>query len=202
MLSAEAAAHPHMFFDAGVKFDVDASGQLAGLEVGFVVDEYNSLYSLAELDLDGDGDGALTPPETLRLAKAMRSGLAPDGYFVEMSLDGAPTPLAAPTWINAQLTEGRIAAVLRFDFEAPLTLSGRTAEVALYDPTYFTGVAIVSEPAAPGAPTGCAAALDPFQETAELIALQRELADIPADADPEEPKIGRLFADRAVLSCL
>lgn len=199
-----AVAHPHMFFDAQAQFVVDAQARLTGIDVGFVVDDFNSLYTLAELSLDQDGDGALTEDEAAELADALRLGLGDYGYFTDLRLDGAPIDIGAPTEIVATLAHGRIAARLDYDLDAPLPIAGAEAVLALYDPTYFTAVTMAAAPAllAPNdADARCTTTLDPFEPTTALAATQQLLAALGREETPEEANVGERFADRARLQC-
>ena len=88
-----ATAHPHMFFDATAQFVIGEEGAVEAIRIAFVVDELNTLYTVSELGLDADGDGALEPEEESQLAKAMALGLSDYGFFTELTNGASP---AAP----------------------------------------------------------------------------------------------------------
>lgn len=200
LVSAPTYAHPHMFFDAQAQFVLDAEGRLTGLDIGFVVDDFNTLYTLAELSLDGDGDGVLTEGEQATLANALNLGLGDYGYFTDLRIGDDQLDLGTPN-ILASLQQGRIAARLSYALDAPLPIDDDEAVLALYDPTYFTAVTMAAAPVLRGGPTSCEAVLDAFEPSVDLAATQAALAALSREETPSEPNIGARFADRARLQC-
>ena len=195
-----AAAHPHMYFDAQAVFHVDDQRRLTQLDVAFVVDEFNTLYIVADLGLDADGDGALSGDEPATLSDAMRIGLGDYGYFTELRVDETAFDIAAPRDVVATLQEGRIAARLTYAFNPPIDVEAAAATLALFDPTYFTAVTMAAAPVVLGN-DACAATFTPFEATAQLAQTQELLARLGREETPEDASIGALFADRAVLRC-
>lgn len=197
-----AEAHPHMFFDAQAQFVVDDDGRLTKVRVAFVVDEFNSLYTLAELGLDLDGDGALTASERASLGQAMMTGLSGYGYFVDLSLDDRKAMFGAPRDVAATLQDGRVAARFDLPLSAPRPLAGAAVSLALYDPTYFTAVDTAAPAAIVGGePEGCAIDHQTFESTSQLAHVQTLLAKLSREETPEEQNVGVLFADKTRLTC-
>lgn len=71
----------------------------------------------------------------------------------------------------------------------------------VYDPTYFTAYMVTEPPQLEGAAEGCSARVAPFVPGGPLLALQRSLSSLPADANPEDAEVGALFADRVFVAC-
>lgn len=199
---APAAAHPHMFFDAQAAFVFDEAGRLSGVRVAFVVDEFNTLYTLTELGFDADGDGALTEAEAADLAGRMMMGLSDYDYFTDLRLDEERVALDAPRDAIARLEDGVIGASFFIPLAEPSDPTGKTTVLKLYDPTYFTEVTMAAEPTFAGAkPDHCLTGLEPFDASAKVAQLQAILLQLSREETPEIENIGSVFADKATLSC-
>lgn len=195
-------AHPHMFFDAQATFQLNDAGALQAVRVAFIVDEFNSLYTLTELGLDPDGDGALTPEEEIELAKAMRRGLSDYGFFTELSENGAPIALAPPSKGAAIMDGGQIVAQFDLPLAEPLDPSGRLLRLRLFDPTYFTEVAVVAPPVVQGGAEGaCAVRFEKFQIDQAASEAKSMLSQLSREETPEDQSVGAMFADTAILVC-
>ena len=198
LAAAPAAAHPHVFVDAHARFHVDAAGRLDRVAVTWEFDEFYSMLLLTEMGLDP----VARPDEAGRAALA---ALVPDwvrDYGGAGALEGprGDLPLAAPANATADLVEGRIE--MRFDrpLDPPLD-AGAAGPLTLwlYDPLAFVAYLVVTVTAE--APPGCVAELRPFEPDALGIELQNKLAALGREEVVDEPGVGRLLADRAVLTC-
>lgn len=195
-----ADAHPHMWFDATAELLLRDDGVLEGVRVVYVVDEFNSAETLRVLGLDADGDGALTAEEEQIAAEAMTNGLSAYDYFVDLRIAKERVLLDRPFETFILYSQGQLAA--RFEFAAPGApdLSGASASLALYDPTYFTEVRMVRDVAALGSPA-CSIEMKRFKSSAQLAAYQTLLSQLARDEATSLENVGALFADRANLSC-
>ncbi len=199
-VTGQAAAHPHVFVDAEVGFDTNAS-RLLSLHIAWKYDEFTTLALFDILDLDADGDGVLNDEDLAKVASGETDW--PEDYNGDVYLDAdrRPIKLAKPTNASAKMRGDRI--VVRFDLplNEPLDLSFESAILRLYDPTYYyayTATGII-DPAAGSSP--CRATIVPFEADAATAALQKQLAALSREEMPEQANVGRLFADEIMLTC-
>jgi polyphosphate kinase len=117
-----------------------------------------------------------------------------------LTRDGERVALSGPREPEAGIVDGQV--VIRFlrAVETPFRPGADTIAMA-YDPGYFTAYAITEAPRLEGAAEGCAVRLEPFEPDGMLAAMQARLLSLPADAEPEDPRIGALFADRIHVTC-
>jgi ABC-type uncharacterized transport system substrate-binding protein len=192
-----AVAHPHLFVDAAARFLLDDAGRLTGVRLTDLCDPLVSLFVLQ--DLDFDPFAPLSAPEAERLAAEQLLSLEASDEFAAIAggvddLDTGPAQA-----VFAAVEDGR----MRVDFTVPSTrpvaLDGLDSRPSIYDPVYFIAFDLTGVTVEGG--TGCAA--EPMDQalSAALLVLRDDLADIPADATPEDPAVGRLFAAEARLSC-
>jgi len=66
-LAGQASAHPHVFVDVDVGFDINAS-RLSSLQIVWTYDEFTTLTVFDILDLDADGDGVLNEIDLAKVA--------------------------------------------------------------------------------------------------------------------------------------
>ena len=200
LVAPPAAAHPHVFIDSTLGFRLDADGRLAALEIAWRFEPFYSALILAELGLD---PGA--PPDAAGLAAvaALQPGWALDfGGEGVLSREGAPVALGPPAEIAAAFEDGAL--VIRFArpvAEPPPVRGGRfTAEI--YDPTFFVAYALIGRPAVTG-PGGeaCETFNNPFNPVGEATDLLASLFALGPDETPDDPDVGALFSDKALLTC-
>lgn len=199
-VAGQSAAHPHVFVDAEVGFEIHAS-RLASLHIAWTYDEFTTLTLFDILNLDSDGDGVLSEEDLAQVAAGETEW--PDDYNgdVYLEADRRPIRLAKPKNATAEMSSDRI--TVRFDLplNEPLDLSFGTAILRLYDPTYYYAYTAtgIGNPA-PG--TGpCQATIVPFEADAAAALLQKQLAALSQEEMPEQANVGRLFADEIILTC-
>ncbi|MEL6979829.1 MAG: DUF1007 family protein [Pseudomonadota bacterium] len=194
-----AMAHPHQFITVTGALLLDQAGRLDALKVTYAMDETESLYIASEFGLDPDGP--LTPAQARMVADAYVEGYEPFGWFAEIQEGGAPAPVARPRRSDARMDDG----VLSIDFELPFAAPRRftaPVEVYLYDPTYFAAIEWDAAPTILGAGAErCAVTLDRFVPDAAADRLLQALALIPPDETPDDPTVGRRFADKVEARC-
>ena len=100
-----AAAHPHVFIDAGVSFIFDKNGKLSAVKVEWSYDDMYTLLQLDEMGLDSDGDGVITVSEQQRLAGFDTNWI--DGFEgdVYLTQNGKPLKLGRPQDPGATLED-------------------------------------------------------------------------------------------------
>jgi len=229
--SSSAQAHPHMFFNATAQFVVDEAKQIKSVRVAFLIDEYNTLLTVAELGLDEDRDGALSQADEQKALETIVEGFGHYGYFTELTASGNGIPLGDPSSGAAWLESGQLGVVMDLPLTGTIPLSGAQLDLALYDPTYFTAISLAIEPqlvSVDGAPfktspdrangdstgsagansaaaaTGgpeCSVNLKKFDADQQTMELQSQLAELSREETPADATVGALFADRVTLRC-
>ena len=194
-----AAAHPHIFIDGGVDFLFDDAGRLEMLRVTWIYDPLTSLLMLEDLGVD-PGAQTLSPSERRAVAAYQTEwieGFEGDSYL----FDGRRRiGLSGPLAPDAELMGSRVAIRFERAVAAPFRPGPETV-AKVYDPSYFTAYFVTEAPRLEGGAAGCRARVEPFEPTGPLMALQRSLFSIGIDAEPEDPEVGALFADRVHLRC-
>ncbi len=206
MTAPPAAAHPHMFFDATAQFVTDTEARLTAVRVAFIIDEYNSLLTVAELGLDADADGALSEAEEQTALSTLVRGFSEYDYFAELTHAAGRLKFNPPTSGAAWLEDGHLGLVMDLPLADPQALAGKSVTLALYDPTYFTQITMALAPQVEAQANGetalsCTAQLKRFEENEELADLSESLAQLSREETPEQENVGAFFADRATLNC-
>lgn len=197
---AAGRAHPHAFIDGGLDFVFDAEGRLTALRVTWIYDLFTSLFLLEDLGITATGTAEMTA-EQRRALTASQMTWDPD-FAGDSTLrhGGQRIALSRPLQAEADIVDGQ--AVFRFlrAVETPFRPGPDTVAMA-YDPSYFTAYAITAPPQLLGPADGCRVRVAPFEPAGMLAALQERLLSLPADAEPDDPDVGALFADRIFVTC-
>lgn len=187
--------HPHIFIDTTLRAVVDADGTFKGVEVRWVYDDFYSLLIFADMGLDSDGDGALTPDEVAKLEGfdlQWVEGYEGDTYVIRA---GAPVPLGPPQSRGLSVTGGRITTTHFRAADVPA--SGLV--IKAYDPTFYTAYELVGQVEVDGP---CTTSIEPADLDAAYSYVEELLYATPeAQAQDEFPEVGDRFADTVMLSC-
>ncbi len=210
-LTCRAHAHPHMFFDATAHFLIDDQRRLVGIRVAYLIDELNTTFTIAEVT------GRQITDERAKSRKAEPSDLTPDavraveanvldgfaeyGFFAELVDGSMPVALLPPSRVAVELQGGKLGLVMTLTLTEPLPLAGRALDLRLYDPTYFTEIAIVAAPRLVGSIEGCAVRVYRAADTPQSGRLRGLLAQLSREETVTEKNVGILFADRTRLDC-
>lgn len=199
--AAPVAAHPHVFVDGGVDFVMRDRTMLEALEVTWLFDEFETLYTLSSAGVGLNEDGGLDEADRLELVRQLSDW--PDDFdgSAHPSVDGVAIALEWPTGLDARLIEGRLEMTFTRRLEAPISLSERRVEVAFYESTYFFDFSITNAPLIRNGSGDCAARVIPFEADAQSAALQTTLLELGREETPDIENVGALFADRIVLRC-
>jgi ABC-type uncharacterized transport system substrate-binding protein len=198
-----AAAHPHMFIDAGVTIRFDAEGRATGVQIEWRYDGFFSLSYLTDEGYDPDFDGVLTPDEEARLTgfdTRWEAGHAGDSYAF---LGDAPLAMSGPSGATARVVDGQIVTSHFRSFAEAVTIADAPLVVQVYDPSFFTAYTLTPDPVLTDAPADCLAQVfRPDRSKADDILLAA-LAKLPptADAEAEFPAVGAVFAEEARVIC-
>jgi ABC-type uncharacterized transport system substrate-binding protein len=197
------AAHPHVFVDTGLRAIFDDSGRLTHVDITWRYDEFYSLLITEDMGLDDDYDGQLTEAEITQLTGFDMQWIEGFNGDLAVSQDGRVLPLSGPTDFTATFDEGRITTTHRRAVLAPV--DGRAAPIVIkpFDETYYTAYEITSKVEVEGA-ENCRARVRMPDMTADLSALQAELAELDANMDPQDvglPNLGEALAAEATVTC-
>jgi len=192
-----ALAHPHVFIDTTLRAAVDADGTFTGLEVEWAYDDFYSLLIFADMGLDTDGDGQLSPEEVQQLEGfdlQWIEGFEGDSYAIQ---DGQPVALGTPEFRAARVEGGRIITTHFRAAQAPAA----GLQIKAYDPTLYTAYALVGQVEVDGP---CTTIIDPADLDSAYSRLEELLFGNPVpdgDGMVEFPAVGESFADTVTLSC-
>lgn len=195
------AAHPHMFFDATAEIFMGPDRTIESVRVRYVIDEFNTLFVVAELELDQDGDSVLNDDDQARVVEGMSIGLAPFGYYVDLRVGEERLTFGAPMIAVTLRDDGRMVTEIELRLAEPAPIAEGDARLTLYDPTYFTAVSLIEPPVLLGEVAGCAVLFRAFEPSALLAREQATLAQLSREETPETPDVGALFADQTEVSC-
>ena len=198
-----ALAHPHQFVTIDARLLLDAKGRFWAIEARFAMDETESLYIASEFGLDPDGP--LTAAQSAELFKLYAAGYAEFNWFTHVSQNGEALKLVLPKTGSVAMKDGVLSVDWTLPLERPASLEAAPILLQFYDPTYYAEAALNGAPALAAAegtaPSGCAVVFQPHAPTEETKAKQRLLALLPPEVTPEDPTVGRLFADRVEARC-
>ena len=202
LLPARLWAHPHEFVDTTLAFRFDGSGLLGGVSVVWAYDALTSMVILADLVMDGDGDGRLTEAELAELTAI--TGSWPEDFDgnLYLSQNGQPVALGPPLQSDVAYQEGRL--VLSHIRPLPERADPMAGALVLqaYDASYYTFYDLTGLPGATGR-EGCMVTV----ASADIAAAQRlydaALAEMGADLieQGQAPDLGGAFADSVRVEC-
>ena len=200
VLSGPAAAHPHIFIDAGFTLVRDAAGTPSAIEVRWRYDELYSLILLEERGLDPDYDLVLTEAET---EATLGFDLNWSGGFtggLSVMQDGAEVGLGPPEPVSLTLLpSGRFETIHRRPLHdatsAPLSVS-------IYDPEFYIAFEMILPVGVADAPD-CSAELVRADLDRAYAILEAALEEIGGAVAAEDnfPPVGAHFADRVEVTC-
>lgn len=207
-MPSAAAAHPHVFIDAGLALNYDAQGQLASVEVEWAYDAFYSMLILEDKGITPGRDGL--SPEQLSALHGFDSDWEP-GFegSLYLAVEGRRVALAPPQDFTAALEGGRLVSrhvrplAQPLPGEAPLL-------VEVYDPEFYVDFSMPAAPAIRGRddcqadfrPGDSYAAADAYA-AALRDALRRELGALADEGNEEmvQVDIGSVGADEVRVSC-
>lgn len=195
-------AHPHVWIETKVEVILNERNEATGVRIDWTYDELYSLYIVADLGLDPDGDEVLTEDEVAQLSgfdMNWDAGFAGDTYAL---LGEAPLELSGPQEFGASYAGGKITSTHLRMFAAPVPVGDVPLVVQAYDPGYYVAYSIPERAVVTGG-TGCTAQvfvpdLDAAQEEL-LAALSEYTPDV--DLEAEFPAVGAKFAEEVRVTC-
>lgn len=199
--ASTALAHPHMFFKSTAQFILDDQGRLSQLRVVFLIDELNTLYTLAELGVNQDGDQTLSDEETNKIVSNVLEGFGHYKFFTHLYEQDRPVELAKPSNIAVQLHQQRLGLVFTLPLQTPRALKNNSLSLQLYDPTFFTHITIDLPPTIVGSGASCTVAVSQPASTQETRRSQRLLSQLSREEKPDIENVGVTFAETTRLAC-
>ena len=202
LLPGLTGAHPHIFVEAQVTLEMDGQGNLTGVRLAWLYDDFFSLMLTADLGVDPEGDMILTAAEQATLTSAVLDWPADFGGDLFVTVNGQPVALAPRADPGLIFDAGRIAETHLRPLAVPLHVTGPVV-VQVYDPFYYVAYSIV----APITLSGSDACTTAYQ-AADLNSAHALLDELlygraASDVGPDEafPEVGQSFADNVVLTC-
>lgn len=203
LLPGLAAAHPHVFVDATLMLRFDREGRLEAVATTWTYDEFYTLYAIEALEMDADGDGALTDAELAEMARVHTEKDPAQDIFPSqlwLTSGGAPVALRLPSGATARIEADRLVIGFERVLEEPADPApGLSLQV--YDPSYFIAYTVVGNPLIYRLPSGCSANLRMFSPDAADTALLSELSALSAEETPMDANVGALLADDLRVTC-
>lgn len=180
VLTAPAAAHPHVWVESRSVLLFDGAGTLAGVRHQWTFDEYFSAY--ATQGMDTDGDGRLSREELQPLAEVNVESLHEFDFFTFVGGDsGARFEKPVDYWLDHDGT------LLTLHFTLPLAeavdLRGGALTLEVFDPTFFVDFSLAGDGAAETADAPATCELEVERAEGFDMWTQMQLSQIPADAE-------------------
>ncbi|MEF2229378.1 MAG: DUF1007 family protein [Pseudodesulfovibrio sp.] len=140
-LAGSGHAHPHVYVDASLTFEIDGSG-LAAMRENWLFDDIFTQAILGDLGL---GPDTLATPEG---QAAIKSGafdyLSNFGYFTFLENNGRRIPVNRVRAFSASLRQGRLV----YDFTVPIGLGFaelKDFRAAVFDSEYYTDILLLKD---------------------------------------------------------
>ncbi|WP_421700998.1 DUF1007 family protein [Aliiroseovarius sp.] len=196
-----AAAHPHVFVDGGIDFLFGPDQMLTALEVTWLYDEFETLYTLSALELSLNAAGGLDEADRLELVRRLSDWPEDFDGSAHLTQGGEAVALAPPRGLDARMVDGRLLLTFTRPLVQPVAVGQSPVEAAFYESTYFFDFTLTNAPRLLGAAPGCAARVTPFDPSAQEAELLQVLARLGREETPETENVGAFFADRITLQC-
>lgn len=196
LLAAPLGAHPHIFVDTALRFEVNDAAEITGVTVSWTYDDFFTLLILEDMGLDPDGDTILTDAELEQL-HGFDLVEWPEGFEGDLYVysNGEKIEMPRPRPIGIAVEDGLITAT-HYREIPPVPVEG--LEVHQYDPTYYVAYD-VSQGVTFTSPACDAVVTDPDQAAAQA-AIEEEAGGSMEDVF-NEMRVGIHFSDRIQISC-
>ncbi|SHG92941.1 DUF1007 family protein [Marivita hallyeonensis] len=195
-MAAPLGAHPHIFVDTALRFEVNDANEITGVTVTWTYDDFFTLLILEDYGLDSDGDGNLTEAE---LDTLFGFDLIewPEGFEGDLYVysNSEKIEMPRPRPIGIAVEDGLITATHYRDIPA-VPVDG--LEVLQYDPTYYVAYD-VSQGVSFTDPDCSATVTDPDQQVAQAK-IEEEVSGNMEDIF-NEMRVGIYFSDRITMTC-
>lgn len=197
LVAAPLGAHPHIFVETALRFEINDQREVTGVTVTWTYDDFFTLLILEDMGLDTDGDGKLTEAE---LDTLFGFDLIewPEGFEGDLYVysNGEKIEMPRPRPIGIAVEKGFITAT-HFREIPPVPIEA--IEVLQYDPTYYVSYNVsqgvtLTDP-------GCTATVSDPDQAAAQAAVEKELNGGSMEDIFNEMRVGIHFADTVTMSC-
>ena len=196
LASVPAAAHPHAWIDMHSEVMLDGDGDMEGLRLYWVFDEWYTTYIASEF---AKSDTMSTEFLT-SLASQNLANLAEYDYFTKVLVDGEKASIGKVTKFDTGLLQERL--WLRFEVPLADAIDPRKRKVSykVYDPSYYIEILHVEDNPVTFKGKGadqCSAKVIDADPTFEAVALASAIDVTQTGGD----NLGELFAQTVEVSC-
>jgi ABC-type uncharacterized transport system substrate-binding protein len=202
LIPGAAAAHPHVFIEAGVEVVMDGAGRMLGVRLTWTYDDFFSLMLTADLGIDPEGDLILTDDELLTLQTSVMDWPADFAGDLTVTQAGEVLALGPRAEQSVSLDQGRVVE-RHFRPLANLVAAAAPINVQVYDPYYYVAYTVVGDIILTDG-AGCATRYLPADlNTAYALVDELLYGRAASDVGPEEefPEVGHAFADTVTVTC-
>lgn len=201
MPALPARAHPHIFVDGGIDFVFREDTVLETLEVTWLYDEFETLYTLSSRDLSLNDKGDLDEADRQELVRQLSDW--PDDFdgSAHLSIDGQDVDLQWPSNLDARMVDGRLELTFDRRLVTPLDVAHHKVETAFYESTYFYAFYITNPPRLINDNGHCSARVHKFDPDAQTADLRSMLSGLSREETPAIANVGALLADKVDLLC-
>ena len=191
-----AAAHPHAWIDMHSEVMLDDQGDVEGLRLYWVFDEWYTTYIASEFAKSD----TLSKEFLMSLAQQNLANLAEYDYFAKVLVDGKKAPIGNVTKFDTGLMSERL--WLRFEVPLADRVDPRKSKVSykVYDPTYYIEILHVEHNPVTFKGKGvdhCSAKVIDANPTFDAVGLASALDVTQTGGD----NLGELFAQTVEVSC-
>lgn len=137
-----ATAHPHVWIEARLALATDDTGKAKAVTITWQFDEYYTATAIQ--GLDKNKNGAYEPQELHALAAENIKALKEYRYFTRIKIGGEVVKTGAVETFSSEHKGGLLHLTFTVPLAQPVSLAGKTLEIASYDPSFFISI----EPAA------------------------------------------------------
>lgn len=204
LFSQPVSAHPHVYSDMRSDIILDEQGRAIAVHVEWIFDQ--GYTEAATEGMDADKDGIYTAAELQPVVTENINALKEYRYFMAAKANGKDIPYADVTEYGQRINDqGRLSMTFVVPFAAPVDLTTANFTYKIYDPDFFIAYDYIkgeTVTAIGNLPKGCVINVGTVAFDESIEQTKKELADKPADWQPEQPQdFGSLFAQSVSVSC-
>lgn len=137
-LSPKAQAHPHSWIDLETAPLFNKEGQITGLWVGWLFDDFYSAFSLEETKRNPDG--TYNQADLDKLARTNLTNLSEYSYFTFAHVNGKEIPFLPVEIFKTNVQNNRLWMEFEVTFIEPIDPRTAQFDYAVYDPTYYVEI--------------------------------------------------------------
>ena len=204
LFSQPVSAHPHVYSDMRSDIILDEHGRAIAVHVEWIFDP--GYTEAATEGMDADKDGIYTAAELQPVVTENINALKEYRYFMAAKANGKDIPYADVTEYGQRINDqGRLSMTFVVPFATPVDLTTADFTYKIYDPDFFIAYDYIkgeTVTAIGNLPKGCVINVGTVAFDESIEQTKKELADKPADWQPEQPQdFGSLFAQPVSVSC-